>query len=171
MKINPIPAVPEMASLFAFIEFLRDPSKVEETAKYLESLRIALNEKIELAGKAEEIGSLRANAESDRLQAAHDLAKAREEAEKIVADAAEKAAKAAEASEAKIRGREQALAERDAAVVAKEAELADRAKALEEREREAAEKSYAGTRALGEGKALKQEYEAKLAKLRAAGVV
>lgn len=170
MKLQPIPAVPEVKDLFALIDFLRDPAAVAERLGQLEGLREELNKQIELVGKADEIETLRIQAGDDRARAKKALDDVYAKASQIAKDAEAESKTLLAATQDGIRHRQDVLAKRAADLSVRESALGQQDAQIKVREQEAGRKEGEARRLLGEANALRAEYDQKLSKLRAAGV-
>lgn len=169
--VHSIPPIPGVDDLFSLLAFLSDKDACEKRLADMEHLRDEINRLVEAVGKVEQIDSLRIHAEGANAEAMALLAEAkkgmaavREEIAKLRATAEEdervfraKLVQEREVWGAALREAEDAARQRDESVEA-------RSKAAHELMNEA-------QRIAEEARALRDEYNGKLAKLKAAGVV
>lgn len=170
MPIHEPQTVPGSDALMALLKVIQDPKAHEAKLKEYADLVQKINASIETAGKAEAIPGLHATAAADRAKAAQVVQDAKAEAARITASAI------AERDAAKL----EAANERAAAAAAKlDREALDGAwhQRQVEREAEMARQEQNAATALLEARqaredavALKEAWEAKVAKLREAGV-
>lgn len=166
-RINPVPGTQE---LFELLSFVLDAKAVKERLDFLESYRNEINELIDVHGSADQIESLKSAASEDRAKAADTLQKAQARAKAIVEDAEREASTKKTLAESSAKGQREALEERAAGLSARESVLAAHEESVKVREEEARRERAMANSVLAEGNRLQEEYEAKLAKLRAAGV-
>ena len=167
LSVEPIPGVTD---LFSLLTFLTDPDKYEVQLKKLEDLRKAANLEISRVGKSEEIEALALKAKLAHDDSVAALDRARLAAGLLVSEAKAEAAALSDAANkdrwdkaAKLDTRSQALAAQEQAVAEAEKAVA-RVTEQANADRHALEAAH---RAVD---ILKAEYEAKVAKVRAAGL-
>lgn len=166
MAKPPLENLPD--DFFGLLAFLRDPTAVEARAQHLQELIDQHNQSVlDLAG-AEDINSTRNQARQDRAQAAKELAEAREQVAKLVADT--KAGIKAQQDELTTDRR--GLEELRTAFHVRESDFArihaERDAELRRRASELSAREQAATALQQRATTLKDEYEQRRAKLEAA---
>ena len=164
-QVPPIPGVKEALGLLAFI---RDADKYGGYLERLVAMRDEVNALVAAYGTVSEIEALRNQAKTDRQMAAEGLAKARAEAEARLAEAQA----AHDDAEARVASATAACERREAEASARAATLAAAEQAHAEaiaRDQARLASERAEVKGLREAvEALKADYDAKLARLRAA---
>jgi cell division septum initiation protein DivIVA len=178
-KVHHQPEFVGAQSFFAFLDFIRDPERVEAEAQRLEDLRKQVNKLVEGKIALDKIGESVALAETDRTQAKQELASASARAQQVtrqaeaaaqerIADAEQRATRLVEEAQAEatqlLEEERSSLAE----AVAREAAAAAALKAAEEREAEAARRIAAAETAEAHATAVREKFEERYAALQGA---
>jgi len=169
-KIEPVAPIGGADALLTLLDLLQHPKQYATRLKELQALRDEINAKVELAGKAEAIPTLHAQAVEDRRLAAEAVQQARASVKEI-SEAAVKARDAARADADLAR----AEAESTRAAIAKEREawterMALREAALARLEEDTRKAHEAAVLERQQAAADRLEWTEKVERLRAAGV-
>lgn len=166
-RINPVQGTQELFDLLAFV---LDAEAVQKRLTELEAYRNEINDLIGVYGKADQIDGLWSAAAEDRTKAAAELSEARAKAKALVEEGEARVKAAAALADERARKQQEGLDKRASDLAAEQSELLKLDAHLQTREALVTQLDAKAQRALNMANQLKEEYETKLAKLRAAGV-
>lgn len=165
-----VPPIPGVEDLYSLLTFLTDPDKYKDQLDKLEGLRAEVNGLIEKVGKADEIEALQGQAATARHLAGEALSAAKISAGALVAAARDEAYRITQDAEKDAARREATIKADMAVVTTRQAEIAADARALADSKEDVAKLRSEAERLMTAAKALKEEYDAKVARVKAAGL-
>mgnify|MGYP001571670691 FL=1 len=166
-----LPPLPGVDDLYSLLAFLSDKDACESRLMEMERLRDEMNGLVEKVGKADEIDRLRIQADVDRDMAGKELAQGRSRAKQAADDFAKEMQSKQDEFDARCRIFTGAMDKRTLDIKEAEATIFIHEANIKAHDEKVTAREHATEARWNEAAALKAEYEAKLAKLKAAGVV
>lgn len=171
MQVPTVQPLPGVEDLYSLLAFLVDPEAVEKRLHEMERVKDEINKLVEKVGKAQDIDRLYIQAQTERETAARELEQAREKARQAMAEV-DHADKARRADYDKQRAVAEAdIAQRVADMNTRSASNAEqwgKITAAEDAVRAADKARLAADQRHAELTKLKEQYESKLAAIKAA---
>lgn len=167
MAIPAMPPIPGVDDVFTLLAFLADPTAYQARLDALQAYAKRLDARLAEIGLAEATDQTLLQARADRQMAGEELRQAKAQASALIGTALEDRDAAVAAAAQARRALDAERVEFETALVRAQADLATAGLAVAKRESDAREMLAEGQARLTEAKAIKADYEARLARLEA----